>query len=393
MESPISLNLDLIGLCLLSLLTGLAVLPGQETPVAAPSGQIAGTALPRNDLFVRGDDLYHTYRIPALAVLGDIVLAVCEGRKDSSADAGNIDLVMRRSPDGGKTWEEPVVVYEEGGSKSIAIGSPCLVADPKTNIIHLLFTRDAKALFHMVTRDGTAWSNAVEITDSLVDFGYRYKKIGVGPGHGVIAPNGRIIVPIHVHNADLAHELSAVDNNVFRSGTLVSDDRGRTWRAGGLVRANLAKCLEPSIAIDSDGTVIVNMRAEKLGFRAAARSDSYGDKWSLAELVEGLPCPSCQGSIQSVNEGDKTWLAMSNPAVSSKEGYNARNRRRFTIRLSDDGGRTWPHSRMLHEGPAGYSDLATLPDGRILCLFENGGKLYHSRVSLVVIDPRWIRRE
>jgi sialidase-1 len=43
-----------------------------------------------------------------------------------------------------------------------------------------------------------------------------------------------------------------------------------------------------------------------------------------------------------------------------------------TIKLSEDGGRAWPVSKVLQPGPSGYSDLAVLPDGTILCFYESG---------------------
>ena len=56
------------------------------------------------DLFVSGQDDYHTYRIPSLllAANGDI-LAFCEGRTNSASDRGKIDILIRRSSDGGIT--------------------------------------------------------------------------------------------------------------------------------------------------------------------------------------------------------------------------------------------------------------------------------------------------
>ena len=75
-----------------------------------------------------GADGYHTYRIPALVVTTQgSVLAFCEGRKTSSADHGDIDLLLKRSEDGGRTWSAQQVVYEEGGDARITIGNPCPV--------------------------------------------------------------------------------------------------------------------------------------------------------------------------------------------------------------------------------------------------------------------------
>ena len=54
---------------------------------------------------------YHTYRIPALISAGETVLAFCEGRVNGGGDAGKIDIVLRRSTDGGTTWGPVSVVH------------------------------------------------------------------------------------------------------------------------------------------------------------------------------------------------------------------------------------------------------------------------------------------
>ena len=47
-------------------------------------------------------------------------------------------------------------------------------------------------------------------------------------------------------------------------------------------------------------------------------------------------------------------------------------RRDLTVWASRDDGRTWPLHRLLRPGPSAYSDLAVLPDGRVLCVYETG---------------------
>jgi hypothetical protein len=77
---------------LLSVCRGIQELPG---------GIVEGESV---DLFVSGQDGYHTFRIPALIAVGkETLLAFCEGRRQGGSDSGDIDLVMRRSADGGRT--------------------------------------------------------------------------------------------------------------------------------------------------------------------------------------------------------------------------------------------------------------------------------------------------
>src|SRR5262245_36037665 len=79
------------------------------------------------DLFVAGQNGYHTYRIPVLIVATNgALLAFCEGRKDSASDTGRIDLLFKRSTDNGETWSAQQVVWSDGTN---VCGNPAPVVD------------------------------------------------------------------------------------------------------------------------------------------------------------------------------------------------------------------------------------------------------------------------
>jgi sialidase-1 len=78
--------------------------------------------------------------------------------------------------------------------------------------------------------------------------------------------------------------------------------------------------------------------------------------------------PVCQGSlIWYDHKGRKPFLAFSNPA-------NQKSRINMTVRLSYDQGITWAKKLVLFEGPSAYSNLVTLPNGNLACLYESGNK-------------------
>ncbi|HEO70031.1 MAG TPA: exo-alpha-sialidase, partial [Candidatus Hydrogenedentes bacterium] len=131
------------------------------------SASAAGDAPEKTDVFISGTEDYHTFRIPAVVLTRErTLLAFCEGRKKSRSDAGDIDLVLRRSTDGGRTWGNLDVVHEEGGNAEITVGNPCPVVDRDTGVVWLPFCRNNQRAFVTHSKDGgRTWAEPVEITD------------------------------------------------------------------------------------------------------------------------------------------------------------------------------------------------------------------------------------
>jgi sialidase-1 len=57
-------------------------------------------------------------------------------------------------------------------------------------------------------------------------------------------------------------------------------------------------------------------------------------------------------------------------------------RENLSIKLSRDDGKTWPVNKVLDPGKAAYSDLAVLPDGTVLCLYEADTNIVCARFNL-----------
>jgi len=84
-------------------------------PVAALHGD--GVTWGRVDSvpFVGGKEGYAVYRCPTLAVsTNGTVLAFCEGRVNSHQDEDDMDVVLKRSTDGGRTWGPLQVLANDG---------------------------------------------------------------------------------------------------------------------------------------------------------------------------------------------------------------------------------------------------------------------------------------
>ena len=94
----------------------------------------------QKDLFIGATEGYHTFRIPSVvATVKGTVLAFCEGRKNDSHDSGDIALLLKRSEDGGASWSDLHIVWDDPGH---TCGNPCPVVDQKSGAICLLMTHN-----------------------------------------------------------------------------------------------------------------------------------------------------------------------------------------------------------------------------------------------------------
>ncbi len=343
----------------------------------------------REDVFVGGQDGYNTYRIPAMVISNQgTVLAFCEGRKMSASDSGDIDLLVKRSENGGKNWSKQIVVHEEDGNAPITIGNPCPIIERDSNTIHLLFNRNNKRLFYTKSiDDGLSWSSPKELTNMLKNFDYPLVRCGIGPVHGIQMKNGRLIATIWVNDCEVKDKEKNPTKRRYQSGIIYSDDSGVTWRTGGLVPPTLNRLNECTVLERLDGSLLLNMRAYHSGFRAVSNSSDGGITWSNPVLDKNLPCPTCQACMIHASGSEILFL---NPAASKEGKFLGASRRNLTLRLSVDEGRTWAYSRVINQGAAGYSDLAVTKDGAILCLFENGIDNYREKISIVKVDRKWL---
>ena len=333
-------------------------------------GCAVAQARPPVAVFAAGVGGYHTYRIPALVVTPKgTVLAFCEGRKNSGRDDGDIDLVLRRSRDGGSTWDPLQVVHEEGGTEPITIGNPVPIVG-SDGTIHLLFTRNNQRSFYTQSSDdGATFAPPREITEALKAFDFPWTRVGTGPVHGIQTRSGRLVVPLWLNDR--------IGQN-YRSGVIWSDDGGRTWVAGGLVPPDIKGCNERTVAELSDGRLLLNLRNRQEKRRAEAFSADGGATWTRPRFAEGLVDPQCQGSLLGVRPKGEPLLVFANAADTA--------RKRLTLRFSRDNGTTWAGARLLHAGPAAYSDLAATREGAVLCLYECGDKSPYQRIVLERIE-------
>lgn len=333
------------------------------------------------DIFVSGQEGYHTYRIPAIVVSqAGTILAFCEGRKHSRSDHGDIDLLLRRSFDNGKTWQPMQVIWDNGED---TIGNPCPVVDQSTGTIWLPFCRNNDRVYvTKSTDDGNSWSTPVDITSDVKLPSWRW--YATGPGHGIQLSNGRLLIPCNHSEPPFGDDEGWSATGVFHSHVFYSDDHGSRWQLGGIVGGEGTDECEAVHTVD--GSVYLNIRSEtgKL-LRGYAWSDNGGETWSEAKWDETLIAAVCQGSVIRLTDDrrhDRNRALLSYPAGPKRE--------RLTIRLSYDECQTWSAGKVLWPGPAAYSDLCVLPDTTICCLYEAGDDHPYENIRFARFTLEWL---
>ena len=346
-------------------------------------------SLAQEELFIAGEGGYHTYRIPALEVTTEgTVLAFCEGRRDSGSDSGQIDLLLRRSTDGGLSFGDAQVVVTV---PDMTCGNPCPVVDRNTGAIWLPFCKNlADGPESMITEgkaprtvwlthstdDGLSWAQPREITESTKDPSWTW--YATGPTHGIQLASGRLVVPCdHMIGVHFDRQ-----RDPYHAHVIVSDDGGENWSMGGVVEDGTNEC---AIVETADLSLYINCRnyvGEKR--RASARSIDGGDSFTARSWEEKMPEPICQGSMVSlpdVSANLSSAYVPSNRALFSNPA-SADARCNMSLRYTEDGGRSWSLIRSLYEGPSAYSDLAIVADGTALCLYERGAERSSETLTL-----------
>lgn len=341
--------------------------------------------------FTAGQGGYNTYRIPAIVqTTNGTLLAFCEGRKNSSSDSGNIDIVLRRSTNNGVSWLPMSLVQEEGGNAAITIGNPAPVVDETTGFIHLLFCRNNDRVFHTVsTNDGVSWSVREEITASVKLVSWDW--YATGPCHGIQLKNGaqagRLVVPCdHI-----------TTNGINGAHAIYSDDHGATWQLGASadaangVKPNETSCVELA-DVTSGGSSRIYFNSRESGSATGSRSEnrSLDGGTSFPGLFAdqtAFVCPVVQGSLlrlQSVNEGgafNEILFACPNDASS---------RVNLSIWASTNETVSWSAPRQIYSGPSAYSDMCRPDTGEVGLLYEKGVASPYETITFARFNQAWI---
>ncbi|MEU2537128.1 sialidase family protein [Streptomyces iakyrus] len=331
--------------------------------------------------FRAGQEGYASFRIPAVVATGTgALLAFCEGRVGSRDDFGNIDIVLKRSTDGGRTWG-PLQVAARNGDALAGNPAPVVLGTGRVLLVHVrnaaLATEDAIRRGKVSAADGRrvwvqhsddegrTWSAPREITQQAKRPEWRW--YATTPGHAIQLGTGRVVVPAN-HSLPPTGTDNGTEGKYNGGHCLLSDDEGTTWRIGyvddntdGYINAN-----ETTAAELPDGRVYFNTRNDSPspGTRADAHSADGGQTLVKPFRPQaGLAAPVCQAAVLHLH--DPGLLLYSGPA---DPGFRAL----MTIRASTDAGTTWRPAHTVDGLPAAYSDLVRVDAGTVGLLYETG---------------------
>ncbi len=351
-------------------------------------------------VFVSGNEGHKSYRIPAIIKLpkGDI-LAFAEGRLQGSGDFGDINIVMKRSADNGKTWSSlsTIVDYD-----TLQAGNPAPVFDdsdpafPKGRIFLFYNTgnnhegevRKGKGLrevwYKTSTDGGATWSEGVNITlqvhkpnqptaNPAYNFKEDWRSYANTPGHATQFSAGKYKGRIYVaanHSQGSPQKQFA---DYFAHG-FYTDDHGKSFRLSETIE--IAGGNEATATAISGDRLMLNARNQKgdIRQRIVAISNDGGQSWDKTFYDANLPDPVCEGSILTVGKKKgKHILAFCNAA-------DTQQRNNLTLKISFDDGQTWAITKLIDKSDekdnhdyTAYSDIVQTKHDEIGVLYERKG--------------------
>ncbi len=371
---------------------------------------LSSTAQEKIPVFISGTEGHKSYRIPAIIQLpNQDLLAFCEGRVHGSGDFGDINIVMKRSSNKGKTWTalQTVVNYD-----SLQAGNPAPVVDlsdpanPQGRVFLFYNTgnnhegevRKGKGLrevyYKTSTDGGLTWSDAVNITTQVhrpkqpqanpaYNFSEDWRAYANTPGHALQISNGKYKGRIYIAANHSLGDPKPKAEDYFAHG-FYTDDHGITFHLSETI--NIPGGNEATAAEISNNGLLLNARNQKADVRAriVARSNDGGQTWNDISIDKNLPDPVCEGSILNIGmKKGKHLLAFCNAADTVK-------RNNLTIRISFDEGVTWKKSILVDRSNdekkkdyTAYSDIVMLNKKEIAVLYERDG---YSQIIFTVIN-------
>ena len=313
----------------------------------------------------------NVYGVLDVAMDGTVLMFSLQGDPHPDKRKGS-KIFVKRSEDGGKTWSDHQLIgnrvdldwkalgigpYDGSGwgkeehHSRATLGTS--IIDESTGEIMLFITAMYPAPYMYKSMDhGKTWKlekirygkdsrGFMPLPNAACDPGINIK-------HG--PHKGRLLVPARVFPNYIKHEESKGYTNAA-----YSDDHGKTWIPS--EPFPLDGTGESGLVELSDGTIYINSRTHtRKGNRWVAYSDDSGETWRDLrqddELFDGPPdMYGCKAALMRLDRDDGDILLFSSPTP------HLEGRKNIRVWVSFDGGKTWPHNRLIKKGPGNYTWL------------------------------------
>ena len=354
--------------------------------------QTSNTNLTHKDVFIGGKDKpegYRLFRIPSIVAYEGIVMIFVEGRKNSRKDPGPsdaIDIVYKRSEDGGDTWSSLKVLADGHTSTSVPNArvayQPTTVMDTKggRQRIYLFYNRAHLSPFYRYSDDlGLTWSQEVGFLPALINKPPGVKKLTVNLGSGVQMEDGKLVIPTNTILSD--------DSNTHnRPSVVYSDDHGVTWKYGGHSEAGANEHQLTEVFIDGQSRLYSSSRQDARSVNT--RRVNYGkfnhttEQWDWTDSSTLLNERNTEIMATPVSAAIERYTRAAGCCESTNrllfvipQGKNASGqlgRYDLAVYVSTDEGRHFDKPRILHSGQASYSDIANVDGDRFMVAWERG---------------------
>ncbi len=355
----------------------------------APLAARCQSELAHVDVYTSGADGYKIYRIPAVETAPDgSLLAFAEARKYGGSDPGmgkqDIDLVLKRSSDGGQTWSPMTVIEDPGELWSAA--NPTTVVDRETGRVWVLYLRsqperstdtsrpgtdDMQTFARWSTDNGLTWSEPQDLTRVARDYDDpTWQASVIGPGGAIQTRSGRLVAPVWKVKP-------------YGSLAIFSDDHGRTWQRGALMPGKQGGD-EDQIVELADGRLLLDIRQNRGPRRLLSTSSDGGQTWSEPRPgveVTAVACAIERLTLKGAGD-DRDRILWTGP--------RGPGRKTLVARISYDEGQTFQNERLIADEPAAYSDLTILKDKSAGVLWERGDYRFitFTRLTMGFLEPK-----
>ncbi len=325
----------------------------------------------QNFVFAPTTDDCRFYRIPAMILDadGNIVVA-SDKRYNSNSDLGNhkIDVVSKRSEDGGVTWKDYAVIAAGDGRTAAyyGYGDAGLTLAPNGDIICLMAAGNKMwgsnatdgmkyAGFAKSTDAGRTWTLVPNLFDSNLFYDENSAKgalsmanIFCTSGKGLTTNDGVIM-----YTTNCRTQGSSGPNLIY---ILYSTDRGETWRMSNALAYSGGD--ESKLEQLNDGSLLLSVRQSgNRGWNTATYTKNDDGtvtfNWGTQYRTPDIWGNACNGDVIYYSR-----LSDTTPDIMLHSYINTSGRESLQLAMSLDGGKSWKDVYNIQPNGSCYSTPA-----------------------------------